>query len=150
MTHTLVSARARELITPLACATTKDNTSRYIQVNGSTVQVAQTTPLPDRSKPTVCPTTHCMVPALDCLPPPISASAPNFFLTLVCLHRAKRPLLNQDCIERKLTHLLSNALGDVNSRNGPLSPSGGHRSEGLSLSGPMADTSFTVEVFHTR
>lgn len=102
------------------------------------------------SKPTVCPVTHCMVPALDCLPPPISASAPNFFLTLVCLQRAKRANLNQDCFARKLIHLLSNALGNVNSRNGPLSPSGGHRSEGLSVSGPMTDTSFAVEVFHTR
>ena len=114
----------------------------------------QLAPLPEwpnyRSKPTVRPTTHCMVPALDCLPPPISASAPNFFLTQVCLHRAKRPLLNQDFFARKLAHLLSNALGDVNSRNGPLSPSGRHRSEGLSVSGPMTDTSFAVEVFHTR
>ena len=56
----------------------------------------------------------------------------------------------QDCIARKLTHLLGNALGDVYSRNRPLSPSGGHRSEGLSVSGSLADTGFAIEVLHTR
>ena len=126
---------------------------QYIEVHTCTSKILYSHPRPPQimevAKPTVSPTTHSMVPALDCLPPTISASAPNFFLTLVCLHRVKRPT-TQDCIARKLTHLLSNALSDVHSRNGSLPPSGGHRSEGLSVSGPMADTGFAVEVLHTR
>ena len=68
---------------------------QYIKAHTCTSKILYSHPRPPQimevAKPTVSPTTHSMVPALDCLPPTISASAPNFFLTLVCLHTAKRP-----------------------------------------------------------
>jgi len=64
--------------------------------------------------------------------------------------------INMLCYDVRTSHALHYALGDVNSRNGPLSSGGWCRSEGVGGDlgvepdpGPTVDTGLTIEVRHT-